>query len=209
MSARRSFPADGVVLDNCALVRLYKCEALEKLQGLTTLHVASHVYDEFDRKPAQRGLLKGMEIEREPVVPGTAVWEEFSRIRGGRFSTRDLGEDESLAVCLARARQHRLLPLVTFDMKAAADADRAGVATIDFLSLLSWLAACGSLSYEAAEALEGLAAKRNGWKRPAFYTDHLESHAEALRQATAHAIQEWRLRLGKSSTGKSRGKRRL
>ncbi len=203
----RSFPADGVMLDACTLIRLYKCGALERLKGLTTLHVTSQVCKEFEKDPGQRSALRRLRITKHPLRVGTAAWEVFCQVRGGLFSHQDMGEDESLAICVTEAQKDRLLPLVTFDKGAAGKAVRFGVPTMDFLSLLSWLVACGSLSYEEADALEALAAQRNGWKRPSFYQGGLEPHAEALRHSTAHAIQEWRIRLRRNA-GSAKPKRR-
>ncbi len=195
------------MLDACALIRLYKCGALERLKGLTTLHVTYQVCKEFEKDPGQRSMLRKLRTTRHSLKVGTAAWDVFCQVRGGLFSNQDMGEDESLAICVAEAQKDRLLPLVTFDKGAAGKALKFGVPTVDFLSLLSWLIACGSLSHEEADAIEALAAQRNGWKRPSFYQGRLEPHAEALRQSTAHAIQGWRIRLRKNA-GSSKPKRR-
>jgi hypothetical protein len=132
MSAHR-FPADGVVLDACVLFRLDKCQVLPRLKGLTTLHVTTQVHEEFGRDgPRQRGLLNTLRPLKHSVIPGTPSWDEFTLLRGGKFSNQDLGEDESLAVCLAEADRDRFLPLVTFDSRAANKAREAGVPVIDF-----------------------------------------------------------------------------
>lgn len=204
----RSFPADGAMLDACALIRLYKCDALETLKGWTPLHITAQVGGEFEKNPGQRSLLRKLRLTQHPVKVGTPAWDVFCQVRGAVFSNQDMGEDESLAICVTEARKGRLLPLVTFDKGAAAKAAQFRVPTVDFLSLLSWLVACGSLSHEEAEALEVMAAKCNGWKRPSFYQGQLEPHAESLRQRTAHSIQDWRLRLRGNTEKRKASQRR-
>ncbi len=97
------------------------------------------------------------------------MWDHFSRIRGGRFSTKDLGEAESLAVCLDEQARGRCLPFVTYDNAAAKEAAGVGVVTLDFLDTLAWLVGCGVLDADRANAIERAATPFDGWRRPPTY----------------------------------------
>ena len=176
-------------------MRLFKCGSVSALKGFTSLHIAAHVETELGRAGhSQRTALARLGAIKHPVVPGSAEWDAFCVLRGGEFSTADLGEDESLAICLAEARKGRFLPLVTFDRGAAKKAIANGVPTLDFLALLSWLVACGKLTSEEADAIEASASALNGWKRPAGYNGGLASVAVALRDATGTALHAWKLK---------------
>ena len=51
------FPAAGVLLDNSALVRLWKCRQLEALRDTVPLHAAAQVLREFRKQgPAERAV---------------------------------------------------------------------------------------------------------------------------------------------------------
>lgn len=203
MSVTR-FPANGILLDACVLFRLDKCEVLPSLKGLAPLHVASSVHSEFSKDgPRQRKLLVDLNVMKHSVVPGSLEWDALAKVRGGLFSNRDLGEDESLAIALVAAQKKRFLPLATFDVGAAKAANRLGVPVLDFLSLLAWMVACGCLSFAEADAVELLATQRNGWKRPSSYRGSVEAHATELRQSTGRAIFEWTARV--KGLGKRKG----
>ena len=117
------FPTAGVLLDNSALVRLWKCDALDVLTRTVHLHVAGHVASEFRAQgPSERAALARLGAEVHPVSPGTRAWDLFSKIRGDRHSTRDLGEEESYPVALAMAEKGELLPFITYDRPAASRA---------------------------------------------------------------------------------------
>lgn len=192
---RLRFPADGLVLDACTLMRLFNCGALDRIKSLATLHVAMHVHAEFARGGrAQKKALAALGVVKHAVVPGSEEWNALCLARGGAYSTTGLGEDQSIAVCVAQARRGRILPLVTFDKGAGRKATKFGVATVDFLSLLAWLVGCECMTVDEANALEVLAGKRNGWKRPNGYSGTLEQHADHLRNAIGPSIHKWRVR---------------
>lgn len=187
------FPAKGVLLDANVLVRFFKCGALDKLKGTVELHLASQVAREFKKIRAQRDALESIEPIIHRVEPGSATWEQFSRLRGHARSTRDLGEDESLAIALAEANEGNVLPFVTYDKGATSDAERERVVTLDFLDTLAWLVGCGVLSCEEADAIEVAATSAHGWKRPASYPGSIESIRAARQSATAGLIGVWRV----------------
>jgi len=182
------------MLDASVLFRLFKCDAIMALDAGLELHVATQVHNEFSKGgPAERSILKKLKVIPHQVVPGTREWETFCLIRQ-RFSTRDLGEDESLAVCLAEASRGHLLPFVTFDGKGTADANSQGVVTLGFLELLSWLVELGSLTLTEADTLEELAIVRNGWKRPTNYSGSLHTVEQQLRDRVIATVGEWKAR---------------
>ena len=135
-----AFPTPGVLLDNSALVRLHKCDALGALGRTLRLFAAGQVLREFRKQgPAERAALNGLGVEPRLVIPGTRAWAHFTTLRGAQFSTRDLGEDESIAIALAAAEDGEWLPFVTYDRPATRDARESGVVTLDFLDTLAWL----------------------------------------------------------------------
>jgi hypothetical protein len=173
------------------LFRFFKCEAAQALAAGPALHVAAQVHREFSKGgPSERKLLKKLRIIQHQVVPGTREWERLCLLRQG-FSNRDLGEDESLAVCMAELSRGRLLPFATFDHTGTADARRLGVMTLGFLDLLCWLVELGSLTFEDAGRIEELARYRNGWKRPADYSGPIEAISQATLARTREAFTAW------------------
>ena len=121
---RPRFPARGVLLDNSAIDRLWKCEALDCLAGTVELHVVRHVAKEFGRLgPAERAALDKLGAIKEAVTPGAPAEGHLALLRPESRSTRDLGEDESLAVALAKAAEGEHLPFVTYDGRAGKKAD--------------------------------------------------------------------------------------
>lgn len=197
-SARRCesrFPTAGVLLDNSALVRLHKCEALDVLAGTVRLHAAGHVVKEFHAQgPGERAALAALRVTSHGVRPGVAAWDAFCSIRGGRYATRDLGEDESLAVALTKAAEGELLPFVTYDRLATSRSGEMGVVTLDFLDTLAWLVGCGAVTEERADEIEGLAAAVDGWKRPTGYTGSIRTVLVARQAAVVERVQRWRAR---------------
>ena len=176
------FPTAGVLLDTSALVRLWKCDALDALRGTVELHVARHVAKEFQAQgPAERAAFARLDVTSHGVRPGSAAWSAFGTIRGGRYATRDLGEAESLAVAVAEAEDGRLLPFVTYDKLATKQAGLKGVVTLDFLDTLSWLTGCGVITTEEADDVESLAGATDGWRRPTGYAGSVEDVAAARR----------------------------
>jgi hypothetical protein len=189
------FPAAGVLLDNSAIVRLHKCEALDVLAGTVRLHVAGQVAKEFHAQgPAERATLAGLGVEIHRVRPGGAAWSAFCTLRGGRFATRDLGEDESIAVALAEAERGELLPFVTYDRLATSRSGGAGVVTLDFLDTLAWLVGCGVVTAQQADEIESLASVVDGWRRPAGYAGTIESVRETRQRAVVERVLAWRAR---------------
>jgi hypothetical protein len=196
LAARLRLPVDGLVLDACSIIRLYNCGALQRLDGLAPLHVAMHVQGEASRGgPAQKSALSALGCTKHAIAPGTPEWDALCGIRGAKYSTTGLGEDESIAVCLAEARRGRVLPLVTFDRSAAMRAEQQGVVTMGFLALLTWMVGSELLTLEEADSLEACAREVNGWKRPPGYDGSLEGHADELRKITGKAIEAWRRRV--------------
>jgi hypothetical protein len=182
-----------VLLDNSTLVRLWKCEALDRLRGTVALHVAGHVAKEFlAQGPSERAAFGRLGVEVHPVRPGAAAWDAFTRIRGGRFGTRDLGEEESLAVALTEAGEGRLLPFVTYDNPATKRAGVEGIVALDFLDTLAWLVGCGVMTVEEADEIEAMAAPADGWRRPVGYPGTIEGVREARQGAVLERTAAWR-----------------
>ncbi len=185
-----SFPTRGVLLDNSALVRLWKCEALEALGGSVPLHAAGHILKEFKAQgPAERAAIERLAPKPHRVGPSTPYWDAFATIRGGRPSTRDLGEDESLAVAVTAFGRGELFPFVTYDRGAADDAARLGVVTLDFLDTLAWLVHCGRLTAEQADAIEADARVEDGWRPPVGYTGSIETVQDARVAALVERVR--------------------
>jgi hypothetical protein len=177
------------LLDACALIRLYKCDALELLERTVPLLVATHAHGEFAASgPAARALLERLRVEKRPVIPGGAEWSHFARIRS-EFSTVDLGEDESIAVALAEADRDRPIPIVTYDEKAARKARSLEIVTISFLETLAWMRACELITEEQATEIEARAATRDGWRRPRDHVGPLTNLLPTLREALDSALQ--------------------
>ena len=184
---RSRFPTRSVLLDACALIRLYKCDALGLLERTIVLLVGAHAYGEFALSgPAARALLERLRIQKRSIVPGSREWSHFALIRKG-FSTVDLGEDESLAVALAEADRGNQVPIVTYDDAAAKKARSLGLATVSFLETLAWMHTCGLITEEQAAEIEARAAARDGWKRPLGPAVPLEDLVSLLRDALASA----------------------
>jgi hypothetical protein len=185
-----------VLLDNSALVRLWKCEALDALAGTVALHFAAHVAREFRAQgPSERAALARLGAEAHPVTPGTRAWALFGQIRGDRHSTRDLGEEESFAIALALAEEGELLPFVTYDRPATSQAKGLEIVTLDFLDTLAWLVGCGALTAERADEIEALAGVVDGWKRPSGYGGSIEAEREKRQAAVVQRVQAWRARI--------------
>jgi hypothetical protein len=107
------------VLDANVLMRFHNCGALEVLGGTVRLVVSPHVYKECTRVgPEIRQRLRDLDLERAALTPGTSEWDQLAIVRGGLCSPRNLGEDESIALCLARAARGQRLPFVTYDRRA-------------------------------------------------------------------------------------------
>jgi hypothetical protein len=190
------FPTPGVLLDASALVRLWKCDALEALAGTVQLHVAGHVEKELGRQgPAERAAFGKLRAVPHPLRVGTRAWELFGQLWGGRHTTRDLGEYESFAVALAMAENAELLPFVTYDLPAASQARQLDLVTLDFLDTLAWLVGCGALTVERANAIEALASVVDGWKRHPGYSGSIETEREARQAAVVGRVNAWRARL--------------
>lgn len=187
------FPTSGVLLDNSALVRLWKCETLDVLGGTVGLHAAGQVAKEFKAQgPAERAAFDRLGIQSHGIRLGTREYEHFCLIQDQKHSTRHLGEKESLAVALARSEQGELLPFVTYDRGATSDAVLAGIVTLDFLDTLAWLVGCGVLTAERADEIEALATPLDGWKRPVGYTGSIETVRAARQSAVVQRIAAWR-----------------
>ena len=78
------FPADGALLDNCVLVRFWKCDALDALADSVPLFAASHVVKEFQRQGREeRAALARLGVKPLSVRLGTREWELFGELRGG------------------------------------------------------------------------------------------------------------------------------
>jgi hypothetical protein len=178
------FPAASVVLDANVLMRFYNCAALHALGGAVRLVVSAHVYKECTRVgPEVRQRLRKLDLERRAITPGTLEWDELAVVRGGVCSPRDLGEDESIAICLAEATRGQAVPFATYDRRALSAAAGLGIATLDFLDTLAWLVGCGRLTAEEADTIEAKAGPCDGWKRPAGCTGSIDD-VRADRQAS-------------------------
>lgn len=199
VAARRSrFPARAALLDACALIRLYKCEALGLLVNTIDFAVAEYAYGEFAAGgPSAKAALVDLAVKKRPIVPGSPEWKHFALVRG-EFSTVDLGEDQSIAIALAEADRDNPMPIVTYDNGAEKKAHGFGVATVSFLETLAWLVSCGLLAVEEAEDLEQRAVARDGWRRSAGQAGSLaaqvSSLCEVLGSALAAAKQQTRTR---------------
>ena len=171
------------MLDANVLMRFHNCGAMDVLGGMVRLLVSPHVYKECTRVgPEVRQRLRDLGLERCALTPGTAEWDQLAVVRGGLCSPRNLGEDESIALCLAGAARGQRLPFVTYDRRALTLAAGFDVATMDFLDTLSWLVGCGRLTPEEADTIEAKAGPCDGWRRPAGYAGAIE-RVRADRQA--------------------------
>jgi hypothetical protein len=175
------------------MVRLRKCNALHFLEGTVRLHVTRQVAEEFQAQgPNERAAFIRLGVTKHGIRLGTRVWELFCQLRGGEYSTRDLGEYESLAVALARAEEGEFLPFITYDRPATKQADDSRVVTLDFLDTLAWLVGCGVLTAPEADEIEGLASIEDGWKRPADYAGSIETVREARQAKVVERMTRWR-----------------
>ena len=183
------FPAPGILVDACGLLRLHKCGALGLLGKINTVHVADQVHSEFSRRgAAQKAALAALSPTKHTVTPGNSYWDAFCRIRGSMLGTQDLGEQESIAVCVGEAQAGRLLPFVSYDRGAARIAVQNGVVVVDFLATLAWAVEVGAATAERADAIEDLAQSVNGWKRPPGYAGSIETCRAQLVAQTRTAL---------------------
>lgn len=188
---RSGFPARAVLIDASALFRFYKCDGLTKPPSVRLI-IADRVHGEFARGgPSERAALKRLAVEQHTIQIGSPEWNCFVQLRD-RMGTKDIGEDASLAIALVQASKGNVLPLVIFDDGAAKKAAKLGVPTISFLETLAWLVACDVLTIDEAEALERLAAVRDGWKRPPDQAAPLASQLDALVGALQPQIERAR-----------------
>ncbi len=189
--ARRSrFPARGALLDACALIRLHKCDVLDRLAGTIDFAVAEHAYGEFAAGgPSAKAALARLAMVKRPIIPGSPEWKHFARVRDG-FSTVDLGEDQSIAIALAEADRRNPMPIVTYDNGAAKKAQLYGVASVPFLATLAWLVSCGVISVQEADDVEARATARDGWTRPAAQAGPLAAQIESLCNALGAVLNE-------------------
>ncbi|MFS8067118.1 MAG: hypothetical protein ACMG6S_12170 [Byssovorax sp.] len=178
-------------------MRLWKCGALAELAGTVRLHVAGQVAKEFQAQgPSERAALVGLGATTHGVRPGTPAWEQLCLLRAGRCSTRDLGEDESLAVALTQIAQGEWLPFVTYDRQATRITTDLGVVALDFLDTLAWLVGCGVVTAERGDEIEALASMVDGWRRPAGYAGSIESVRGARQAHLIERVAAWRAKPG-------------
>jgi hypothetical protein len=178
-----------VLLDACALIRLYKCDALDLLRETIELLAAAHAHGEFAASgPSARAALERLRVQKRPVIPGSKEWNHFVQIRKG-FSTVDLGEDESLAVALAEADRGNQVPIVTYDDEATRKARGLGTATVSFLETLAWMLTCELITEEQANEIEARAAARDGWRRPPVHVGTLADLVLPLREMLESALR--------------------
>ncbi len=130
-------------------------------------------------------------VERLSVRNGSREWQVFASLRGPRHSTRDLGEDESLAVALTQAERGVFLPFVTYDRIAARQSADRGVVTLDFLDTLAWLVACGVIEPDRADEIEASAVAIDGWKRPVGYVGEIQSVRSARQNSVVARVEAW------------------
>lgn len=181
-----------MLLDNSALVRLWKCQILDALADTIPLHAPSQVLGEFRKQgPSERAALERLKVRGHPVTPTSRFWSDFSRLRADRYSTRDLGDDELLAVAATHAAEGVLFPLLTYDRGAAANAAREGLITLDFIDTLAWLVGCGRLSEEAADDVLVLARRLDGYQPPPGYPGNLSAIRVQRQQATIERTAAW------------------
>lgn len=186
------FPAKGVLLDTSALVRLWKCDALEALRSTVELHVLSQVAREFKKSAQQRSALEKLDTILRTIDPGTPAWNHLCLLRGGNYSTRNLGEAESIAVALADSDGGVLLPFVTYDDGATKLSSSRGIVTIDFLDTLSWLVSCAVLAVSDADAIATRATALDGWRPPHAYAGSIDTIRGARQAAVVARVDAWR-----------------
>lgn len=187
-----SFPARAVIVDANALIRFYKSDGLTRLPRIK-LVIADWVHSEFRRGgPSQRAALARMNVVQQPIQVGSPEWQYFTRVRE-RMGTRDIGEDASLAIALARADRGEFLPFVVFDDRASRKAREHKIATLSFLETLAWLVSCGVATIDDAERIEQRAAVHDGWRRPT-------TQAGPLAEQIATLVTESRTRIEASRT---------
>jgi predicted nucleic acid-binding protein len=131
------FPTQRCLVDASAVVRFYKCGALDLLMRTRRVVLSGQVARELKKRPDQRARLDELGAEIRLVRLGSSAWDHFARLRGGVATTRDLGEDETLALALDARAKGEELPLVVFDYAAGRRAQGEGLVTLDFLDTLS------------------------------------------------------------------------
>lgn len=186
----RRFPAPALLLDANVLIRFGKCGNVQALAGLGQLEAASSVLNEFSTRPADRAALRSLSIVRRSLIPGSEEWNEFCLLRGEGKATRDLGEDESIAICLADAKRGRILPFATFDRRPGRRAQELSIVVLDFLAVLCFLCTTGTLTIEQADKIETLAARINGWRRPQGCPVSIESLIEPTIERISQEIMK-------------------
>ncbi len=197
--SRAVFPTRVALLDACILVRMHKCNALDRLEGALDFVTAEQVHGEFSAGgPSARAALEALDVDKRSIVPGSPEWVQFARVRDAKeFSTVDLGEDQSIALSLAEQQRGRVVPIATDDAAATRKAAQFGVVTGSFLDILVWLIACSRISNTEAEQLEQVAAVRDGWKRPPAYPGPLEPLVAPLCAELTARVEAARTRLPK------------
>ncbi|MBI4705070.1 MAG: hypothetical protein HY744_28520 [Deltaproteobacteria bacterium] len=175
-------------------MRLWKCEAWDVLRSTepVRLCVAGHVAKEFRAQgPAQRAAFLALGLEVCSVKLGSAAFVHLARLRGGRPSTRDLGEDESLAVALAAIDAGERVPFVSYDHQAARRAGQEGIVTLDFLDSLAWLVGCGTIEAERADQIARTAHRVDGWRPHPGYAGGIEIERLARQSRMVEAVARW------------------
>jgi predicted nucleic acid-binding protein len=171
------------------LIRLHKCEALDKLTNTLHFLVAEHAHEEFSASgPSARAALERLQASKRSIIPGSPEWKNFSLIRNS-FSTVDLGEDQSIALALTEADRGKQTPLVTYDYGAEKKANALGVITISFLETLAWLMSCKKISLQEAEKIEARATARDGWRRPIHQVGPLGDLVDGLCRSLSSSIE--------------------
>ena len=66
---------------------------------------------------------KSVKLRRKQIVIGTQAYDKYCRLRGAHLGTNDLGELESIALCLDASASGRLQPFVTQRVQVSAGAD--------------------------------------------------------------------------------------
>jgi predicted nucleic acid-binding protein len=175
------FPTERCLVDASALVRFFKCGAIDLLARTSRVVIAGQVAREFKRRPGQRTALAVLGVEVRSVKLGSGAYEQFCRLRGATATTRDLGEDETIALALDARARGEALPVVIFDDRAGRDAVAEGLTVLDFLDTVSWLVGCGLIAPGDADALVQRAGPLDGFRPPPGYGGSIES-VRAARQ---------------------------
>lgn len=169
--ATRNFPARRILFDASLLIRFFKCRGLDALERFP-IAVTRAVEKELSRRTIQKHAFRTLGLRRLEWDPEAQA--ALDGLRGDGAGQRDLGEDTSIAACVAALQRGERIPLAVDDRRATSAAASLGIVTLDFLDVLAWTVELGSCTAERGDAIERLARAANGWRPPQGYSGRIE-----------------------------------